>query len=87
MMGSDGGWKDEWKPNGVVFGVNKSWLVTCEGGKHLCISPNLRTHYKDMCDELFRHFKGSDTPCGVRTFLRLLMNCVLQCVLTREFAV
>ena len=60
-----GGGKPDWKPDSVMFGIHNSYLITCEGGKHVSMSTNFRTQYQDLYKELFDHFKGKATACGV----------------------
>ncbi|MCJ1404026.1 Keratin, type II cytoskeletal 3 [Xylographa trunciseda] len=61
MMDSGGGWKPDWKPSGAMFGIHNSYLITCEGGKHISMSKDFRFHYPDLYKEVVDHFKDRTT--------------------------
>lgn len=65
LMAGGGCWRPEWKPSGVLFGVQGTYLITCEGGKHIIMSENFQDHYKDLYHELSDHFTGKPDACGV----------------------
>lgn len=66
MMAGEGGWKPEWEPDRVLFGVGDSWLLTCKGGKQIKFNKSFRDRYAGLYTELIKHFNDRSTACGVR---------------------
>ena len=68
MMVGGGGWKPEWEPDRVLFGVEDAFLLVCKGGKQVKFNKSFRDHYSGLYNELVNHFKDRSTACGVLEF-------------------
>ena len=57
MVASGGGWKEGWEPSGALFGVNRSYLITCKGGRHLAFGSNLSKQYPGLYKRVRERFE------------------------------
>ena len=47
-----GQFKIDCTPDGALFGINNTYLITCSGGKHFARSSNLEEHYPGLVKQL-----------------------------------
>ena len=60
LAGAGKGWRDGYEPNGALFGVGGSYLITCKGGRHLAWNSNLEENYPILAGRLRDKFKGAE---------------------------